>query len=189
MRYECSYGPTAVKPSTMARKSAGGTTEAAPGNGDKCGCRYCFTVFQYKDNPTLALIERPVRPHSGHTAKTCRWISEDGRTAVREAFFQGIRGCAGLRAALRASIAARIGLGNEETLEEKHIDLICDERPDLVRDYQATSQDVMYVVARPRRAWVLNHFDSGFITRLRNSRVPLSRLQQYHEGSSGVVQA
>lgn len=129
----------------MVRMSAGGSNEAAPGNGDECGCRYCFTVFHCKADPTLALVERPVRPHTGHTSQKCRWISEEGREAVRKAFDQGIRDCGALRAALRASIAARIGRNKDDVLTEADRDLIRKTRPDLVRDLQVTAQDMMYV--------------------------------------------
>lgn len=149
MRYECTYGPELVKPSTMSKLRDDKPEDARPSHPAKCGCGYYFKVYQYKHDPTLAFIERPLRPHFAHPSGECRWISRGGREALREAHAHGVKGCGKLRDAMIQSIATRIGKGEDHILTDADRDLILKTRPDLARDENVTSQDVLYVGPAP----------------------------------------
>ena len=118
--------------------------EAAPAAG-QCGCQYHFTVYYLRGEPALARIERALMPHSAHTSDLCRWISTAGREAVTQAFEDGQRGCPALKRALLRSIEERFGVRKGERLTDEDVQRLFKTRPDLARDYLATSGDMMCV--------------------------------------------
>lgn len=81
-----------------------------------------------------------MRPHSGHASEVCRWISKEGREAVRQAHQDGHRDCKSLRQALLRSVKARFGLDEGAFLDEETVQKMIQTRPDLARDLCCDSQ-------------------------------------------------
>ena len=145
IKYHCTYGPKLTRPFKVARVPI----EQPPVNSvpaaGHCGCQYHFAVYYLRQEPALARIERALMPQSAHTSDLCRWISTAGRKAVTQAFEDGQRGCPALKRALLRSIEERFGVRKGERLTDEDVQRLFKTRPDLARDYLATSQDILCV--------------------------------------------
>lgn len=114
-------------------------------------------MYQYRHDPSLAFIERPVRPHSGQASEVCRWIWKEGREAVRQAHQDGHRDCKSLRQALLRSVKARFGLDEGAFLDEETVQKIIQTRPDLARDLCCDSQAFVCVQGCSRGGALMWH--------------------------------
>ena len=149
IKYECTYGPQHVPPSTVARVPFEEGPEGEAHAARPCGCQYRFAVYYLRREPTLVRVERVLQPHTAHPDKLCRWTSTAGREAVTQAFEDGQRGCHVLRGVLLRSIKERFGVTRGACLTDEDVHRLVNTRPDLARDYLISSQDILCAGVRP----------------------------------------